>query len=70
MNNKLDFMDILSIMSFAISVENLDSNIDQDNMQQLLGKTVNEIHQHLDEQDKKLDKIMEVLSNEENTSLR
>lgn len=59
--NKLDFMDILSIMSFAISVENLDSNIDQDNMQQLLGTTVNEIHQHLDDQDKKLDKILEVL---------
>lgn len=61
-----DFMDILNIMSFAIGVENLDSNLDQDTMQQLLGKTVKDIHNHLELQDKKLDMIIKKLEELEN----
>lgn len=64
-----DFMDILNIMSFVIGIQNLDSNLDQDAMQQLLGKTVNEIHEHLDQQDEKLNRILEVINNEKNKRL-
>lgn len=65
-----DFMDILNIVSFAIGVENLNSNLDQNTMQQLLETAVEDIHNHLEEQDKKLDKILEVLNNEKDKSLR
>lgn len=53
-----DFMDILNMLSFSISVENLDSNLDQNTMQRLLGKSVKDIHNHLATQDDKLDAIM------------
>ena len=55
--DKLDFMDILNIVS---------SNLDQNTMQQLLEQAVKDIHNHLEEQDKKLDKILEVINNEKN----
>ena len=61
-----DFMDILNIVSFAIGVENLNSNLDQNTMQQLLEGAVEDIHNHLEDQDKKLDKILEVINNEKN----
>lgn len=62
----LDFMDILNIVSFAINLENLDSNIDQNSMQELLGGTVEDIHKHLKEQDKKLNIIIKRLEELEN----
>lgn len=65
-----DFMDILNIVSFAIGVENLNSNLDQNTMQQLLETAVKDIHNHLEEQDKKLDKILEVINNEKDKSIR
>lgn len=65
-----DFMDILNIVSFAIGVENLNSNLDQNTMQQLLETAVKDIHNHLEVQDKKLDKILEVLNNEKDKSIR
>ena len=60
MNNK-EFMDILNILSFLISIENLNSNLDQDTMQQILEKTVEDIHKHLEEQDAKIDLILKRL---------
>lgn len=65
-----DFMDILNIVSFAIGVENLNSNLDQNTMQQLLEGAVGDIHNHLEEQDKKLDRILEVINNEKDKSIR
>lgn len=65
-----DFMDILNIVSFAIGVENLNSNLDQNTMQQLLEGAVEDIHNHLEEQDKKLDRILEVINNEKDKSIR
>lgn len=59
------FLDVLSIMSFLISIKNLDLNVTQEDAQRLQSdlaeKTdllLKEIHKHLEEQDKKLDKIM------------
>lgn len=65
-----DFMDILNIVSFAIGVENLNSNLDQNTMQQILEGAVEDIHNHLEEQDKKLDRILEVINNEKDKSIR
>lgn len=68
MNNRCDFMDMLNILSFIISIMNYDENLTQSDLQNITKnldeKTtllLNEIHSHLEEQDKKLNRIMEAL---------
>ena len=63
-NGQLDFLDIISILSFAISLENLKLNVTQEDAQrleqELSAKTdllLTEIHRHLKEQDIKLSNI-------------
>lgn len=69
---ELTAIDILSILSFVIGLKNLDLNIDQNDMNaqtrdideranKLVSMAIAEIHAHLEMQDKKMDKIMEVL---------
>ena len=67
-NGQLDFLDIISILSFVIAVENLEENVTQSDKQELLQKfndkatlLLNEIHQHLEMQDAKLSVIEETL---------
>ena len=61
MNKQLDFLDILSIASFVIGLENLQENITQGDMQELEHYITDEIHNHLEIQDRKLDLILERL---------
>ena len=61
-SKQLDFIDLLSIMSFAIAIMNFDENISQSDLADSADKLLNEIHSHLQEQDEKLDKILEVLN--------
>lgn len=73
MNNKeLSFIDIISIASFLIAVQNLDLNISQEDIQkssmdienhvnQRLEKALEDIHGHLSVQDAKLSIILEKL---------
>ena len=70
-NSQLEFMDILSIMSFVISLKNLDENLSQNDKQDLqkdLSDKINlllkEIHGHLENQDKKIDLILEELKHD------
>ena len=65
---QLDFLDLISIMSFVIALMNLDENMTQGDKQELQQDLANkadalldEIHAHLEEQDIKLDRIMEEL---------
>ena len=67
-NGQLDFLDLISIMSFVISLMNLDENMTQgdkqDLQEDLANKAellLNEIHAHLESQDIKLDSIIERL---------
>lgn len=67
-SNQLDILDILSILSFIIGTENLKYNITQDDIQRVMQKTddqtsrlLAEIHERLQEQDSKLDYILEKL---------
>jgi hypothetical protein len=77
MNQKqLDFIDLLSIMSFCINLANLDENLTQSDKQDLTDELNNkmhlalqEIHTHLKEQDNKIDKILEELSNDSRRNL-
>lgn len=76
-NGELTWLDLLNVLSFYIGLKNLDLNIDQNDMDrqtkeideranELVHDAIAEIHQHLEMQDKKIDKIMEVLKIETN----
>ena len=72
-NGEITFLDLLAIMSFCIGLQNLDLNIAQEDLdnqtQELdarLRKVVDDIHKHLQEQDIKIDRLLEVISHEEN----
>ena len=65
------FIDLISLIGFCVGLQNLDLNISQENLdnqtQELdakLREVVDDIHQHLTEQDKKIEKILEVISND------
>lgn len=71
-NGELTAIDILSVLSFAIGLKNLDLNIDQNDMDaqtreidkranKLVNAAIAEIHKHLEAQDEKINKILEVL---------
>lgn len=62
------FLDIISIASFIVGLENLNENLTQSDKQDLqddlsknMDRVLNEIHAHLEEQDNKIDKILEAL---------
>ena len=67
--NQLSFLDLLTIASFAISLENLEENMTQGDKQDLqkdladkADLLLKEIHEHLEQQDKKMDEILRRLS--------
>lgn len=68
-NAQFTIMDVLNILSFIIGIKNLNENLSQNTAGDLLSAAVNEIHDHLSEQDRKLNIIMEKLGvdyNDEN----
>ena len=72
-NGQLDFLDLISIMSFVIAVINLDENITQSDKQDLLNEfndkaelLLNEIHKHLEDQDARLSAIQNTLKEIQN----
>ena len=69
-----DFIDWISVMSFLIGVANYDENLTQGDKQDLLHEVdeateqaIQKVREHLAEQDKKIDKILEMLKNEDQT---
>lgn len=63
--NQLSFLDLVSIASFCIGLMNLDENLTQGDKQDLMQEFNNqtetvlkEIHQHLQDQDHKIDLIL------------
>ena len=65
------FLDIISIVSFLIGVANLEENMTQGDKQELqedlsskADLLLKEIHKHLEEQDQKLNLILERLENQ------
>lgn len=74
-DRQIDFLDIISLMSFCIALENLDLNISQEDMQKSaseiedavnkrLEKALEDIHGHLSVQDTKLNIILKKLEEE------
>lgn len=63
--SQLSFLDIINIACFLISLENLEENVTQSDKQDLqhdladkADLLLKEIHQHLEQQDKKIDEIL------------
>lgn len=76
-NGEFTFMDLLSLCSFMIALENLNLNNSQDDKQDLQSELtkksediLNEIHEHLNKQDKKLDYILKELENDSRRGLQ
>ena len=68
-NGDLTFLDIVSLASFFVGLENLDMNLTQDDKQDLQRDLseksdviLTEIHKHLEEQDKLLKEIWSKLN--------
>lgn len=68
-NGEFTFLDQLSIISFLVGIMNLNENLTQGDKQELMEALsekadtfLKEIHQHLEDQDKKIDKILEVIA--------
>ena len=54
-------LDFIAVVGFLIGVVNYEENVDQTTMQDTVQKAVNLINMHLEEQDNKIDKIIEML---------
>lgn len=68
-NVQFTFLDIITLLGFVISLENLNQNLSQNDKQDLQNdlsekaeRILNEIHTHLQDQDEKLNRIMEILN--------
>lgn len=67
-SRQLDFLDLLNILSFLIAVENLKENMTQSDKQDLqkdlsesTERLLNEVHAHLEAQDQKIDRILNIM---------
>lgn len=61
MYNRENLLNAVAMVSFIMSLANYSENLDQSSAQDMLNKVVGDIHQHLKEQDEKIDKIMDIL---------
>lgn len=68
-NGQLDFLDMITLASFVIALQNLEENVTQSDKAELQEDLANkadlllqEIHGHLEEQDALLKKILEELN--------
>lgn len=64
MSSKSDFLDALTIVSFAVGLANYSENVDQSAMSETVKAAVDDIHAHLAKQDEKIAKIYERIVNQ------
>lgn len=64
MNSQLEVLDILTIVSFVLQVQNQGRIIDLADVQDEVNRAVEDIHKHLQAQDNKIDHIIEVIEHE------
>ena len=68
-NGSWTFLDIVTLISFVIGLQNLELNIDQNDMDKqtqeinqtadaLVSAAISEIHEHLEKQDRKIEEIL------------
>ena len=72
-NGEWTFLDIITLVSFVVGIENLDMNISQTDLQEETNRldkkvdekvqyALDEIHKHLEAQDKKLKEIIDEIN--------
>ena len=68
LQGEFTFMDLLGVLSFLVGIQNLNENLTQNDKSELQqdlshqgNKILQEIHKHLEEQDKKIDYIINLL---------
>lgn len=54
-------LDAMSFIGFLIGVANYEENISQSDVQNMIKEALRDVHKHLDEQDDKIDHIIELL---------
>lgn len=59
--NTYDFLDALTAVSFLMSVANYKENITQSGLQEIVHELLSSIDGHLQEQDRKIDEIYNML---------
>jgi hypothetical protein len=57
----MDALDLLGLFSTILGIANYGLNLTQNDFQEATKNQTDEIHRHLKEQDKKIDKILEIL---------
>ena len=60
-NNQLGALDLLTIFSTVLGVANYEENLSQTAFQVATEEQTKDIHRHLQEQDEKINKILELL---------
>lgn len=67
MNNENDglfnqnVLDAIAAISFVLGVANYQENISQSDVQDLVQNALRDLHNHLEQQDKKIDEILRIL---------
>ena len=54
-------LDAMTVVGFMIGLANYEENITQSDLQEITKGVVNDIHEHLKEQDSKMDSILRLL---------
>lgn len=63
---ELGFLDILTVLSFVLQLQNQSKIFGLQEVQNDNNRVAQEIHKHLESQDEKIDRILEVLAHETN----
>lgn len=71
-DGELTLIDIMAVISFFISLANLDENLSQsdkadlqNSLQEEMHKALEEIHTHLTKQDQKIETLLQILEEEQ-----
>lgn len=63
---EFEFLDILTVLSFVLQLQNQSKIFGLQEVQNDNNRVAQEIHKHLESQDEKIDRILEVLAHETN----
>lgn len=66
MYSRDNLMEAVTMVSFIMSLANYSENLDQSSVQDMLNNVVKDIHKHLQQQDNKIDKILELVGGSDN----
>ena len=64
MNEEFELLDLLTVLSFIMQVKNQSKLFGISDIQKDNNRVAEEIHQHLRQQDEKINKILELIGNE------